>query len=197
MGNIREHMHFYNEGATEVQRTLRWPIALYLNLVEDIPPNRSQGENYAIFQRSRMGRTAHKEVAVLELSGLPCKSMKRSDWRYAEFGIKYDGDFLEKRAKLLKKLVTQHRPSLVIFYCTGPRLAYWESVCGCRFNLIVPAGTNPTTYYWAENDATFFCAIPQGAQGQISYVKIEEFAEHIRPNFLARPSAERVMAFAS
>lgn len=189
MKNIPEHMKFFNGDRSPIQSTWKYPIALYLYL-KDKDFSKLSGDDrkeairkYQVYDLCDMER---KENTLFELMPLPSKNIDKSTWMYTGVeGFDEKKEYIKKyivdRTQEFKKLIEQHKPSLVVFYSTT-YLPYWVEVAGKELDMIIEFKEEKKSVkmYFAKNACTDFCVIPHGTSFGMSYDKLFKFLEKIR-----------------
>ncbi len=175
MTRVSDHIRFFRKGAP-VQHSWKFPIALYLYLKNKKEPTKQEIQNYQAFE---LGNSELKNEAALELMPLPAHKANEDAWLYANYGIpglgsrkEYLDAYKPKRIKELNCLIRNYSPRLIIFYSLT-YLPDWIEVMGEN-----PKEVSPRMYF-AKNDKTSFCVIPQGVSFGMSYARIFEFARKV------------------
>jgi hypothetical protein len=112
------HVYWFEENAP-TQPTYRPLIYIHRYLQTATEPTLEEVREYQI---RKFGRSI-SDHAVLELMPLPSKSIKESDWLYADSGIdglssrkEYLARYKPERVRELHALIMQYKPKLVLFY---------------------------------------------------------------------------------
>jgi hypothetical protein len=178
MKEVEDHIRWFQQNAP-IQSTWKYPIALYLYLKNGTAPSTDEIREY---QALRLGDTTLKETVGLELMPLPSTKADQSTWIYDTLNIpglatraEYLNTYKSERTQKLRELLHTHRPSLVIMYSLT-YLPDWTEVIGKK-PLEVTKGM-----YLAEADGIAYCIIPQSASFGMSYARLYEFAEKVRPH---------------
>lgn len=174
MAAVPQHMRWFQPPAPPIQQNWKYPIALYLYLKNDRPPS---PEEVRAYQLDILGDIDRKGSCVIELMPLPARSMRDSDWLYSRYlgtRKKYEDKYKPERVLQLRDLVSAHRPRLVIFHSLKYR-DDWGHVIGSSPRLIT------RQMYFVAADGTAFCVIPNANSRGMSYDRLYEFAERVRP----------------
>lgn len=117
------------EPGSKIQSTWRQLIRAFLMAKTGRPPSDRQILTY---QTDRLGRTAKRETALLELMPLPSRSVR--SWIYSEADLPelrsrktYVGSFRELRVERLRSMIKKEKPNCVVFY--GARRS-WPALLG-------------------------------------------------------------------
>lgn len=167
------HMHWFKDGAP-TQSTYRKLIYLLLYLRSGKEPTL---EEIRAYQIHKFGRKS-SDHAVLELMPLPCKSIRKADWVYGSFGIEglssrkeYLATYKPMRVELLRSLIQNHKPKLVILYSRS-YAEDWKLVAGVPFTEIIPGKLSI-----AKNDGTVYAIIPHSTAHKTSNIDWRNIAE--------------------
>jgi len=126
--------HWFEPGAP-TQSTWRQLIRATL-LANELPVSLEAIRDYQVQRFARLGG----DVASLELLPLPSTSTRPEHWRYAEWSAletlasrdSYRQHFLPLRIARLQELISNERPSAVVFYGVTYQ-AHWEAISGAKF----------------------------------------------------------------
>jgi hypothetical protein len=154
MVQVKDHMKWFLPNS-KVQKTWGKLIQILLTL----PSNDSITiEQIKEFQRKDFGRITGSH-ACLELMPLPCRSIRKEDWFYNQFGIdyletrkKYLETIMPIRIKLFKKLIEKNNPKIVICYSFS-YLKKWQGIVDFELKKI-------NNLYYIKKDLTHFFVIP-------------------------------------
>ena len=131
MIGVKDHIKWFNNNSN-LQKTWHKLIFILLTL-------RSK-ENTAIddlkhFQRNEFARL-NSDHCSLEFMPLPSKSVNPRDWMYKQFGVdylknrkEYTKKIMPLRISLFKKIISQYKPKIIIFYSLS-YLDKWKEIIG-------------------------------------------------------------------
>jgi hypothetical protein len=174
MVRVRHHMAWFVPPAPAIQPNFKYPIALYLYFRHGKVPS---SEDIRGYQSRVLGDAELKDSCVVDLMPLPARSTSDEDWQYAGY-VGPREEYLEKhkpaRVRQLRGLIGEHRPRLVIFHSLTYR-ADWALVVGSSPRQIT------RQMYFEGSGATAFCVIPNANSRGMSYDRLYEFAERVRP----------------
>ena len=151
--------HWFKPGAP-TQSTWRQLIRTTL-LANELPVSLEAIRDYQVQRFARLGG----DVASLELLPLPSTSTRTEHWRYSSWSkLKalesrdiYQQQFLPLRIARLQTLMTQERPSAVVFYGVTYQ-PHWEAISGASFG----AGEFPRA---RVVDGTSYFVVPHPTAG--------------------------------
>lgn len=171
------HMAWFKNGAP-TQPTYRKLIYLLLYLRSGKEPTIEDIREYQIHQFGRKS----SDHAVLELMPLPCKSIRKADWIYDAFGIEglssrkeYLATYKPLRVHLLRTLIKNHKPKLVIFY-SRTYAEDWQSIVPTSFAEVISDKLSI-----AKDDSTVYASVPHSTAHGHSNADWKEIAEVILP----------------
>lgn len=174
MARVPEHMRWFQLPAPPIQQTWKYPIALYLFLISGAPPS---AEEVRVYQRDVLGDVGRRDSCVVELMPLPARSTSDTDWRYSDL-VGSRQEYLERykpeRVRQLRTLIETHSPRLLIFHSLK-YLSDWAGVIGSGLQQI----TRQMHFVAANGCAS--CVIPNANSRGMSYGRLYEFAERVRP----------------
>lgn len=150
------HVYWFEENAP-TQPTYRPLIFIHRYLQTRAEPTLEEVREYQIRKFGR--KTA--DHAVLELMPLPSKSIKESDWLYADSGVEglssrkeYLATYKPQRVRELHVLIQTHKPKLVLFYSRG-YLPDWQQIAGAPFEEVIPK-----KLHTAKDHGTLYAVVP-------------------------------------
>jgi hypothetical protein len=150
------HVYWFEEGAP-TQPTYRSLIYILLHIRNGKEPTLEEIREYQI---KRFGRKT-SDHAVLELMPLPSKSIKESDWLYANSGIEglstrkeYLATHKPARVRELRTLIQKHKPRLVLFY-SKMYLSDWQQIANIPLEEKIIK-----KLYTAKNHDTLYAVVP-------------------------------------
>ncbi|MBV9862063.1 MAG: hypothetical protein JO267_07930 [Alphaproteobacteria bacterium] len=178
MSEVKDHMIWFEPQNAEppyrIQTTIKYPIALYLYLRDGAEPTKRA---ISIFQGEQFGGA---ETCALELMPLPSNNTHATAWLYGDYAslklgtrAQYLKAFKQVRVEKLRELVSHYRPKLLIFY-SKTYLRDWERAAGTELKEVTKQ------MFFAQDDHTSYCVIPQGAAFGMSYVRLYEYAKIIQ-----------------
>jgi hypothetical protein len=177
------HMRWFRR-PYPIQQTWKYPIALYLDLVNGKRPTL---EDIREHQRSALGDSDLKQTTAIELMPLPSNKADELTWLYGDYasiGLRTRKQYLQtykpERIQKLAVLIETYKPNLVIFYGVG-LLDDWRATAGIQLSTIT------RQMYFGENCYTSFCAIPQTQSRGMSFDRLFEYADLIRERVAIAP----------
>jgi hypothetical protein len=177
MAELTGHMKWFRP-PFPIQPAWQYPIALYLFLKNNAEPSQQEIRGH---QSIVLGDMELKETTAIELMPLPSAKADDSEWLYGNHGVpglrtrqEYMDTYKGRRIQKLKALLTQYHPQLVIFYSASYRYD-WECAIGAPLSLVT------SQMYFLRTATTAFCAIPQGRARGMSYERIYEYGEVVKP----------------
>jgi len=167
------HVYWFEKGAP-TQPTYRSLIYIHLYLKTGKEPTLEEIREYQI---SEFGRR-NSDHAVLELMPLPSKSIKESDWLYADSGIEglrsrkeYLATYKPQRVRELHALIQKHKPKLVLFYSRG-YLLDWQQVASVPLKEMIQ-----NKLHTAQDDSTVYAVVPHATSFGMSRNDWKNIAE--------------------
>jgi hypothetical protein len=174
MARIPHAMRWFQPPRPPIQPNWKYPLALCLFLRNGRPPT---PEEIRAYQLDMLGDVNRKDSCVIELMPLPARSSRDEDWQYSKHvgsRRKYLEKYKPERVRQLRTLIGTHRPRLVIFHAMT-YLSDWTDVIGAGLHQIT------RQMYFAAAGSTTFCVIPNANSRGMSYDRLYEFAERVRP----------------
>ena len=170
------HVYWFEESAP-TQPTYRPLIYIHRFLQTGVEPTIEEIREYQIRKFGR--KTA--DHAVLELMPLPSKSIKESDWLYADSGVyglstrkEYLATYKSTRVRELHALIQEHKPKLVLFYSRG-YLPDWQQIAEVPFEEVIPK-----KLHIANDHDTVYAVVPHATSFGMSKNDWRSIAERIR-----------------
>ena len=170
------HVYWFEESAP-TQPTYRPLIYIHRFLQTGVEPTIEEIREYQIRKFGR--KTA--DHAVLELMPLPSKSIKESDWLYADSGVyglstrkEYLATYKSTRVRELHALIQEHKPKLVLFYSRG-YLPDWQQIAEVPFEEVIPK-----KLHIAKDHDTVYAVVPHATSFGMSKNDWRSIAERIR-----------------
>lgn len=170
------HVYWFEENAP-TQPTYRPLIFIHRYLQTGTEPTLEEVREYQI---KKFGRKS-ADHAVLELMPLPSKSIKESDWLYADSGVEglgsrkeYLATYKPQRVRELHVLIQKHKPKLVLFYSRG-YLQDWQQIAGVPFEEV----TSKKLHIAKDHD-TLYAMVPHATSFGMSKNDWRAIAEQIR-----------------
>src|SRR5690606_25809913 len=118
----------------------------------------------------------------------PSKSIKESDWLYANSGVEglstrkeYLAAYKPERVRQLHVLIQQHKPKLVLFY-SRTYLPDWQQIAGVPFEEVIPK-----KLHVAKDHDTVYAVVPHATSFVMSKSDWKAIAETIASS-LQHPS---------
>jgi hypothetical protein len=174
MARIPHAMRWFQPPRPPIQPNWKYPLALYLFLRNGRP---STPEEIRAYQLDVLGDVDRKDSCVIELMPLPARSSSDEDWRYSNY-VGSRRQYLERykpeRVRQLRTLIGANRPRLVIFHSLK-YLSDWASVLGSGLQQIT------RQMHFAAANGSASCVIPNANSRGMSYDRLYEFAERVRP----------------
>lgn len=170
------HVYWFEENAP-TQPTYRPLIFIHRYLQTGTEPTLEEIRQYQIKQFGRK----NADHAVLELMPLPSKSIKESDWLYANSDVEglrtrkeYLATYKPQRVRELHTLIQTHKPKLVLFYSRS-YLPDWQQIAGIPFEEVIPK-----KLHIAKNHGTVYAVVPHATSFGMSKNDWRTIAERIR-----------------
>ncbi len=170
------HVYWFEENAP-TQPTYRPLIYIHRFLQTGTEPTIEEIREYQIRKFGR--KTA--DHAVLELMPLPSKSIKETDWLYANSGVKglssrkeYLTEYKPARVRELHALIQQYKPKLVLFY-SRTYLPDWQQIAGVPFEEVIQK-----KLHIAKDHDTLYAVVPHATSFGMSKNDWRDIAERIR-----------------
>ena len=174
MARIPHAMRWFQPPRPPLQQTWKYPIALYLLLRNGRPPT---PEEIRAYQLDVLSDVDCKDSCVIELMPVLARSSREEDWRYSNY-VGSRRQYLEKykpeRVRQLRTLIGTHRPRLVIFHSLK-YLSEWANVLGSGLQQI------SRQMHFATANGSASCVISNANSRGMSYDRLYEFAERVRP----------------
>lgn len=174
------HVYWFEENAP-TQSTYRPLIYIHRFLQTGVEPTIEEIREYQIKKFGR--KTA--DHAVLELMPLPSKSIKESDWLYADSGVEglstrkeYLATYKSQRVRELHTLIQEHKPKLVLFY-SRTYLSDWQQIVSVPFEEVTPK-----KLHIAKDHDTVYAVVPHATSFGMSKNDWRDIAERIRTSLL-------------
>lgn len=169
------HVYWFEENAP-TQPTYRPLIFIHRYLQTGTEPTLEEIREYQI---KKFGRK-NADHAVLELMPLPSKSIKESDWLYADSDVEgltsrkeYLATYKPQRVRELHALIQKHKPKLVLFYSRG-YLPDWQQIAGVPFEEVISK-----KLHIAKDHDTVYAVVPHATSFGMSKSDWKAIAEKI------------------
>lgn len=174
MADVKDHMKWFlsNSG---IQRTW-WKLILILLTLKS--EENITNDKIKEFQKKEFGRLNSNHCS-LEFMPLPCRSTKKKDWFYEQFGIdylktrkRYHDKIMPLRIKLFQDLIENYKPKIVICYSFS-YIKKWKEIIGCNLS-------KKKNLYYCKKDKTNFFVIPHPTARGMTNNDWNEIAQNIK-----------------